>query len=107
MSAATFARTAFQFRTAVSPADLISWFTFSVAFASAARACSLRVSIFSCTSFLAAANASSAFLAQTDKSASCWESRAAMYFLHHCLRVQRLWHGGSARNIQLCALALL
>jgi hypothetical protein len=56
------------------PADLISWFTFSVAFAAAARACSLRVSIFPCASFAAAATASSAFLAWTDKSASCWES---------------------------------
>src|SRR5215470_16185922 len=83
MSAATFVRTAVQFLAAVSPTDLMSCFTFSVAFAAAVRACSLRVSIFSCASFSAAATASSAFLARTDKSASCWESRLAMYLLHY------------------------
>src|SRR5215813_1185072 len=82
MSAATLVRTAVQFLAAVSPADLISCFTFSVAFLAAARACSLRASILSCASFSAAATASSAFLARTDKSASCWESCLAMYFLH-------------------------
>src|SRR6266849_766726 len=82
MSASIFTRTALQFLTAVSPTDLISCFTFSVAFAAAARACSLRASILSCASFSAAATASSAFLARTDKSASCWESGLAMYFLH-------------------------
>src|SRR6266853_6113069 len=82
MSASIFARTAVQFLTAVSPADLISCFTFSVAFAAAARACSLRASILSCASFSAAATASSVFLARTDKSASCWESALAMHFLH-------------------------
>src|SRR6266849_4965010 len=82
MSASIFARTAVQFLTAVSPTDLISCFTFSVAFAAAARACSLRASILSCASFSAAATASSVFLARTDKSASCWESGLAIYFLH-------------------------
>jgi hypothetical protein len=78
--------------------------TFSVALAAAARACSLRVSIFPCASFSAAATASSAFLARTDRSASCWESRLAMYFLRRCLRAsRRIWRGGLAGNIHLCA----
>src|SRR6266852_2912564 len=98
MSASIFARTAVQFLTAVSPTDLISCFTFSVAFAAAARACSLRASILSCASFSAAATASSAFLARTDKSASCWESGLAMYFLHRYLCARpRLWRSDLLR----------
>src|SRR5215467_11271383 len=101
MSAATLVRTAVQFLAAVSPADLISCFTFSVASLAAVRACSLRASILSCASFSAAATASSAFLARTDKSASCWESRLAIYLLHGYLRTnQRLWRSGSVGNVQ-------
>src|SRR5712692_7153080 len=98
MSVSIFARTAVQFLTAVSPTDLISCFTFSVAFAAAARACSLRDSILSCASLSAAATASSAFLARTDKSASCWESGLAMYFLHRYLCAHpRLWRSDLLR----------
>src|SRR5712671_6624370 len=110
MSASIFTRTALQFLTAVSPTDLISCFTFSVAFAAAARACSLRASILSCASFSAAATASSDFLARTDKSASCWESGLAMYFLHRYLCAHpRLWRSNLPRMFTsepaLCGLA--
>jgi NAD(P)H-binding len=83
MSASIFARTAVHFLTAVSPTDLISCFTFSVAFAAAARACPVRASILSCASFSTAAAVSSAFLARTDKAASCWESGLAIVEILH------------------------
>jgi len=64
MSAATFARTAFQFLVAVFSADLMSLFTLSAAAAAAARACSLRAITLSCASFCAAVTESSACFAR-------------------------------------------
>src|SRR6516164_11483158 len=74
MSAATFAFTAFKFRTASSLADLMFCLTFSTAVVASARAFCLRTSILSCASFCAAEKASSACFARTDRSASCSEN---------------------------------
>src|ERR1700719_5166807 len=74
MSAAIFAFSPFHLADAVSLADWTFWFTFWTACSAAACACATRATTLSCASFCAAAAASSAFLARTDKLASCSES---------------------------------